>query len=796
MLNNYLTILWRTISRQPAYALLNLSCLTIGIIASLLILLYLDFELNYDRFHVKADHIYRVETPSILREGKLMEVNWVNTPALTGHFMHQDYPEIEEYTRVYKCFQEDAVVFETDEKTIEEPNVYFVDSTILNIFSLDFIHGNPSKALHGPDKIIINETLAERLFGNENPVGKTLTTELTHVLPDAKSDYSLAITGVYRDLPRNSHLPLHALVSAESDPKFKDYYFRRFAYATYALLQKDANPAVVAPKLSDLYEKHLNPDLESMKWHANHSLIPLTDIHINESGGMTYIWIFAGIGFLLLLISIISYVNLVTAQASKRSMEVGIRKVMGGNRQQLIVQFLSESMMFTCLAFLLALCLTSWLITPLNGLFDLQLEAANLWHPQLMMGMAGLLFVIGILGGSYPAFFLASFQPISIMKGKTAKGAPLRRVLVAVQFAVVIFVLVSTGMIYEQLQFLRNKDLGFDQEQVVRLAFPSEEGLVKLPVLKDLLKQSPLISSAGTSSFNPGVGMTRRPFSADGSDNLDAQFAYYGDVDYDYFATMDMEILEGRNYSPEHQEDAATKILVNETFGQQFGLKELIGQKIRFGDKGNPNFVEIIGVVKDFHQNNLHHPIAGQVFLLSPASYNLAVKIDQNVPEALAHIEQSWAQVFPNEALNFRFMDEVVQAGYDTDKIRGHLFLLLSILTVLITFLGLFGLASYMVSQRIKEIGIRRVLGATLSNVVTLIAKDFLILVVLAALPAFGFTWYFINEWLQDFAYRTEMNYLIFGLVLIGTLVLTLGVTGLHAVRATGVNPAESLKSE
>ncbi|MFT4973307.1 MAG: putative ABC transport system permease protein, partial [Saprospiraceae bacterium] len=295
---------------------------------------------------------------------------------------------------------------------------------------------------------------------------------------------------------------------------------------------------------------------------------------------------------------------------------------------------------------------------------------------------------------------------------------------------------------------------------------------------------------------NPGVGMFRRPFSADGSDDLEVQFVYYGDVDYDYFETMEMEIIAGRNFSTEHADDAETKILVNETFGRQFGLNNLIGQKIRFGDKNNPDFVTVIGVVKDFHQSNLHDPIAGQAFILSPSSYNLAVKIDHNIPEALAHIEKSWAQVFPAEALDYRFMDDVLQEGYETDQIRGRIFLLLSVLTILITFLGLFGLASYMVSQRIKEIGIRRVLGATLSNVVTMVAKDFLILVALAALPAFGLAWYFINEWLQDFAYQTEINYVIFGLVLLGTFVLTLGVTGLHAVRATGVNPAESLKNE
>ena len=782
--------------RQPAYAILNLSCLTVGLTAAILILLYLDFEANFDRFHEKADRIYRVETNAIKTKEKVLEVNWINTSALLGPYVKQDFPEVEAYTRLFRFYHNEVVEFEVDGKSIEEEHIALADTGVLDVFTFDFIQGDPKDALTGPNKIILAESLAQRIFGKTNPIGSVLKSNLAHVLPEVDPDYEFIVSGVYRDFPPNSHRRLNALISAESDPKLAEYYFRRFTFATYVLLHQEAKPEVLEKEISSIYGRYMDPNIEMLLEEAIHELVPLRAIHMNQTGGESYLYIFAAIGFLLLLIAIISYVNLVTAQASKRALEVGVRKVMGSSRSQLIVQFLSESFVFSAIALGLGLTLVFSMIDPLNEWLNLELSAQLLRQSSMIGGLFLLLFLLTFLGGAYPAFFLSSFQPVSILKGKTSKGAPLRRGLLAVQFSIVIFVLVSTGMVYEQLQFLRQKDLGFNQDQIIRLALETDEVLEKVPVLTSALKQSPLISQVGSSTFLPGTGLPRRPISADNGPDQESQFVYFGSIDYDFLETLDMQLVAGRNYSEDHPEDAEENIIVNETLAKNFGLENPLGEKIRFGDKKNPNHVTIIGVVKDFHHTTLHDPIGSQMYMFAPASYHLAIKVDQDIPAGIAHIEKSWKQIFPNEAFKYHFLDEDIQAGYEVDQVRGNIFLLFSLLTIFITFLGLFGLVAYIARQRIREIGIRKVLGADLWDVVFLMSKDFLLLVSFAALPAFAIAWYFINNWLQDFAYRAEMNYLIYGLVLLSMLLLTFLITSIHAARTTRLNPAETLKYE
>ncbi len=796
MLKNYFKIIWRTIYRQPVYAILNLSCLTVGLTAAILILLYLDFEINFDRFHEKSDRIYRVETNSIKTKEKTIEVNWINTSALLGPYVKQDFPAVEAYTRLFRFFHNEVVEFEVDGKSIEEEHIALADTGVLEVFTFDFIHGDPQEALTGPNKIILAQSLAQRIFGDTNPMGKIMKSNLAHVLPDVEPDFEFIVSGVYRDFPRNSHRRLNALISAESDPKLSEYYFRRFTFATYVLLHKEADAEALEKDISSIYGKYMDPDIEMFMEEAVHELVPLREIHMNQTGGAAYVYVFAAVGFLLLLIAIISYVNLVTAQASKRALEVGVRKVMGSSRTQLVVQFLSESLVFSTIALTLAVALVFSTIDPLNELLSLELSAQLLGKSSMIGGLFLLLFLLTFLGGAYPAFFLSSFQPISILKGKTSKGAPLRRGLLAVQFAIVIFVLITTGMIYEQLQFLRQKDLGFNQDQIIRLGLETDEVLEKLPVLTSALKQSPLIAKVGSATFLPGTGLPRRPISTDGGPDQESQFVFFGSIDYDFLETLDMHLVAGRNYSPDHPEDEEKNIIVNEALAKSFGLENPVGEKVRFGDKRNPSHVTIIGVVKDFHHTTLHDPIGSQMYMLAPASYHLAIKIDQNIPAGIAHIEKSWKQIFPNEPFKYHFLDADIQAGYEVDQIRGNIFLLFSCLTIFITFLGLFGLVAYIARQRIREIGIRKVLGAGIWDIVLLMSKDFLLLVSFAALPAFAIAWYFINNWLQDFAYRAEMNYLIYGLVLLLMLLLTFLITSVHAARTTNLNPADTLKYE
>ena len=384
------------------------------------------------------------------------------------------------------------------------------------------------------------------------------------------------------------------------------------------------------------------------------------------------------------------------------------------------------------------------------------------------------------------------------MKGKLVKGTPMRKALVAVQFAVVIFVLTCTGMVYEQLQFLKQKNLGFDRDQILQLTFAGNEAIEKAPVLKEILLENPNILETSTCSFTPGLGgMIRRPISANGTAGQEPQFIYQGHIDYDYFSTMDIELLAGRNFSPDFPGDQQNSVIVNEAMIRNFGLEEpVIGEKIRWGDKNNPNFFTVIGVINDFHQSSLHSPIESQIFHFRPASTQLTVKMGDEVAKGIAHIKNSWATFFPDQPFEYRFLDEALQSHYIADHRRGRLFFSFSILTIFIAFLGLFGLASYLAKQRTKEMGIRKVFGASVVKMIVLMTKNFLWLVVLSALPAFVIAWYVIQKWLDNFAFQVNMNYLIFAIILLFTLLLTFVTTGFHAFRAAQINPAKTLKYE
>ena len=794
MFKNYLTIIQRNLSRQPVYSILNLTCLTLGIVAVLFILLYLNFELKYDRFHANADRIYRVETTSIKTHEKVMDVEWRSTPANLGVFIMQDYPGIENCVRFFQFWQNESVRFRFADKSLEEEDVFAVDATVFQTFSFDLISGDPLTALNGPNKIILSKSLAQQIFGDEDPIGKILASSLVHTFPDTNRDYSLMVTGVYRDNPKNSHLIAEAMISSETDPHLEEYYFNRFNVYTFLLLGHRTNPSTVAPRLSEVYEKYLNAEREPVMTSANHELIPLTKIHMNETGGFVYVYILGAVALLLLLIAGISYINLVTARASGRGLEIGIRKVMGSHRWQIATQFLSESLFFTLVSLLTAIGLVIMSVGSLNKMLGMQLDSWQLTEFPVPFGIVAIILLLGILGGSYPAFFMASFEPVGVMKGKLTRSTPIRTSLVAIQLAAVIFVVTCTGLIFNQLQYLRSKNLGFDKEHVVMLSLPEQNETKDWLALKNALAQSPHISSSGTSSFIPGVGNMRiGPVSAEGSGDHEQRFAHVGRIDYDFLPTMGIELISGRNFSRNFPGDSLQAVIINETFVSNFGMKDPIGKKMRFGGRGNPNFFQVIGIVRDFHQNSLYDSIQSQMFLLR-SSNNLSIKISKNLPKAMDHIEQSWEQVFPNATFTYQFLDDQLQGAYEADQIRGKVFLSLSSLTIVISFLGLFGLASYLAKQRVREIGIRKILGAGLRDVILLMTRDFLIMVVIAAIPGFTIAWFTFSRWLEKFAFRIQIDYLLFGFVLLFTLLLTFITTSLHAIRSAQINPAKVLK--
>lgn len=798
MIKNYLLIIWRNFYRQPTFTVLNLSGLTVGIAATLIILLYIDFEFNFDRFHENASDIYRVEADKINTHNKTMDVDWVSASNNLAYYLKQDYPEIKEVVRFYEFHQNERIRFQYQGQEFEEAEVVTTDSSLFDVFSYQLLGGNPQEALRGPNKIVLSQRLAERIFEDEEPVGKTLETKLVHAITGLEEDYNLVVSGVFANTPRNTHLYAQAFISAETDPYLLEYYFKRFQTLTYVQLNPSANPTELAPKLTAIYDTYLDPQIEPVLKSIDHELVPLTKIHFEETGGLTYLYIFSAIGFLILLIAGISYVNLVTAQGSKRAQEIGIRKVLGSNRKQLIFQFLMESFCLSLLALFLAISLLNIGIPYINATLDLYLESSQLWQPQVILGLLGILFLLGILGGSYPAFILSAFKPITTLKGKLVKSTPVRKALVGIQFAVVIFVLVCTGMIYDQLNFIRNKDLGFRQEQVVRLTLSGAENMEQGPLLKELLLSDPNILKTSTSSFTPGLfGMARRPVSAKGTAGEEPQLCWSGNIDYDYLNTYEIELLKGRNFSSEFPGDRENSVLVNEAFVQNFGLEApLLGAEVRWGDKGNPNFFTVIGVVKDFHQSSLHSPIESQVFRFRPESNLLSVQLGKDIQAGINHIEKTWASVFPNQPFEYQFLDDLFQQRYEADQRRGQIFFAFSILTIFIAFLGLFGLASYLAKQRTKEIGIRKVFGAPVWNLVLLLSKNFLVLVLVVALPTFVIAWYVVQQWLDNFAFQVELNYLIFAVALLFTLILTFLTTSFHAIQVSSLNPAKTLRYE
>jgi putative ABC transport system permease protein len=758
-------------------------------------LLYIDFEVNYDSIHSKADRIYRVTTKSIKTHEREIVAGWQNTPAPLGPTIKQEYSGVEAYTRLYKFWVSEDISLINEEKAFQESYVYAADSTIFNVFTYELKSGNPRDALEGPNKIILSESLAKRIFGDMEAVGKIIQTNLAHEVPNTKPEYSLLVTGIFKDLPKNVHLFSEAIISDETDPHLHEYYYNSFNVFTYLLLYPHTDPKAIEKNLTNVYSKHLDASIDPVLVSATHELHALKKIHLDATGGLIYVYIFEGIAFLILLIAGISYVNLTTAQAARRSLEIGLRKVMGCNRRELVNQFLTESVFMTLVSVAIAVVLVVTLMPKINTALNLSLMYQQLWQPQVLLGLFAIIICLGIMGGSYPALFLSAFEPLKAIKAKVTNKAPLRKILVSVQLSVVTFVLIGTGLIYEQLQYVRSKDLGFDKLHVIKLTLPAATEKIKTGTLQNALMENQNIVSVGTSSFTPGGDdMGKRPVAVDGSEGQEQKFVRFGKIDYNFLTTMGIEFASGRNFSTEFPGDSSA-VIVNESFVKEFGLKEPIGDKVRQGGKENPNFFTVVGVTKDFHQSSLYTPIEPQMFLYRSSS-QLFIKVRGNVQTAIAQIENVWEQNFPDESFSYMFLDDQLQDGYKGDQIRAKVFLTLSILTIFIAFLGLFGLASYLANQRIKEIGVRKVLGASVRDVIILITRDFVILALISAIPSFFLSWYMINEWLQTFAFKTEINYLIFAVALAFTVLLTFVTTGMHALKAATSNSLENLRSD
>jgi len=778
MLKNYFKIILRNSKKFKTYTFINISGLAVGMAVFILILLYVQHHLKYDRFHQKADQIYRVDMEFPLEaDSKSAITSMVIAPKL-----HDIFPEFQKITRLRDYGK---VTVSYSDKKFNENRFFLADTTIFDIFSFEFVQGNPTNALINPQSIVITESTAKKYFGDADPIGKTLLVENKDIFQ---------VSAVIKDLPSQSHFHLDFLAPISILGEIQNPWGH--SGYTYVLLPKNFSLA----ELHEKFDKALT--IDNLGWGINgmkFRLQPITCIHLyshktGEIEGNTdvrYLYIFSTIALLILLIGCMNFMNMATARSAHRNKEVGIRKVFGSYRFQLMGQFLSESILTSFVALLLALILVELLLPFFNALVQTEIQFDLLHDKHLLAGCIIIAFIVGLLSGSYPGIYLSAFQPIQIFKGISRSGygaARLRKILVVIQFTITISLIIATIVVQNQLIYVRHKKLGFQKENIISI--PIRDGSLRKQYqsFKNELKQIPGIVNVSTANATPYSGglltiIKEKRF----------QFKL---VDYDYITTMGLELVKGRNFSEMNSTDSLAFIL-NESAVKWFGWEDPIGREFK-GALKKEGKGTVIGVVRDFHDNSLHQSIEPLAFEIFPKHFNrFFVKIrPEDVTATLNSIEKKWQKFDPQHPFEYSFMDEDYDKLYHSDQQMGNIFKYFSLLAIIIACQGLFGLAAYIAEQRTREIGIRKVVGASVLNIVSLLSGEFIKLVLFANIIALPIAYFAMNKWLQDFAYRINITWWIFLLAGTVALTMTLITVSFQSIKAAVANPVESLRYE
>lgn len=799
MLKNLLKISIRTILKDRTYSLLNVTGLTIGITCSMFLLMYILHELSYDRYHENAKNIYRVV--SNIKETD-NAFTWAVAQIPLADELRDNYPEVQNAVRF---FGTGRTIYKNGEKQFYEEEFYLTDSTVFDMFTYKFIHGEPATALDNPFTLVLTETTAKKYFSDiSEAVGQSIQNE---------AGEEFKITGIIEDVPLNSHFIFDGLISRSTRRDFVGSW-GNFGVFTYIQLPEGYDLSKMYTSFDKIIKERVNPIFEQFGIKIVYELQPILDIHLyskiqdeaEEGGDITYIYIFASVAAFMLLIACINYMNLATARSVNRAKEVGVRKVMGSQRRQLIAQFIAESVVIALIAMVISLVLIYVLLPTFNSLANKSLPFSYIFQGPIILSLLAIVIFVGIVGGSYPAFYLSGFSPINVLKGKlTTKGgsAVFRKFLVAFQFMISIFMLISTLIVFDQLQFMRNKDLGFEKERVVRIGMNERALREKSQVLINQLKQMPEISSVGTASSSPGLGIGKLLLKVEDNEGklVDRGVDLYA-ADYDFVSTLGMKVVTGRDFSREFPSDTTFGALVNESMVKRMSWENPIGKKFVFSD-GNPDTPDnertVVGVVKDYHQNSLYDPIEPLMILMAPRNGFVFVRTEEgDVRKSLAAIESAWKEIFPTYTFEYDFLDADFNSQYKADEKRSQIFTAFSGLTIVIACLGLLGLAAFTTEQRTKEIGVRKVIGASVQNLVVLISREFFLLVGIGMIVAFPLAWFFTNDWLQNFAYRIELKgeWPTFILSALLAFIITLMTVGFHVVRAASANPVKSLRDE
>jgi len=788
MLKNLIKIAFRNIVKEKIYSAINIVGLTIGITCSVFLLMYILDELSYDRYHKNADNIYRVV--SDIREPDNAFV-WAVAQIPLADELRDNYPEVSNAVRFFGL---NRTLYKNGDKQFYETDFFLADSTVFDMFTYEFISGDPATALDNPFSIVLTEKVAIKYFGGaEQALGQSLQNQ---------QGEEHKVTAVLKDVPLNSHFRFSALISRRSQPGYQGSW-GSFGVFTYIQLPSGYDLSKMYGSLDKIIKEKVNTIFDQFNIKITYVLQPITEIHLHskiqdeaEAGGdITYIYIFAVIATFMLIIACINYMNLATARSANRSKEVGLRKVMGSQRRQLITQFMTESIVIACISLVFAVVLIYALLPGFNTLANKELPFSYVLQLMVLFSLIGIVIFVGIVGGSYPAFYLSGFNPVSVLKGKmAARGGSVifRKVLVVFQFGISIFMLICTMLVFEQLKYIRNKDLGFDKARVIRLDLSEKEMRDKSSVLAERLKQIPIVTNVGMANTSPGQGISKNLIKVEDEEGKlsDRGVDLYA-ADFDFIKTMAMTIVQGRDFSRDVPSDTTYAVLVNEAMVKRMAWTNPLGKKFVFDDGGSnktPTVTQVIGIVKDYHQNSLYDPI--EPLLIYPAkdlNYVFVRTAEGDVKESVASVEKAWNETFPNSIFEYEFLDQDFNSQYKADEKRSLIFTMFSGLTIVIACLGLLGLSAFTTEQRTKEIGVRKVIGASVRGLIYLVSKEFFLLVGIGTIISFPFAWYLTEAWLQNFAYRIELinEWQTFFFSALLACLITLATVSFHVVRCS-----------
>ena len=815
MFKNYLKLAWRNLAKNKTFSMINIFGLSIGLTCCMLISIYIANEMSYDIHHNNGDRVFQLGTDFLIEgESKLA----ANTSGAVGRLMQQEFPEIEKTARLMRLWRDDKTLFQYERngsmQSFYETKGYIADSSFFQVITFPFIAGNSATALTEPNTVVVSQEIAQKMFGNEPAVGKVV-----RISSSTHGDHDYKITGVYTPPPTPSHIDARFIVSfgggnANSFANNNPSLVNNNMFYTYLLLKEGANAKTLQARFPAFINTHMGEQLKGMGKQRRHFLTPIKDVYLNAGiednvipgGSKTSLYILASIALLTLFIACINFMNLSTSSSAKRATEVGVRKVLGAEKNSLVKQYLGESIMMAMIAMLLAFVL-ALLVQPLfERVSGKTLSISLQQHAILFAGLVVLALITGFIAGLYPAFYLSSFKPIKVLKGRftnSLAAVSLRKGMVVFQFVISIVLIIASVVIATQMKYLQNKDLGFTKDQQVIIPLRTATAKAMTATFRTEVANNPSVVSIGASMAYPGIFHPQDwSMYKEGQTMQNSRKIYINLVDDQFQQTLEMQPVAGRLFSPAFPADTLDRFVINEEAVKQFGFanaEAAVGKWMAFDWEGEQQRFTIIGVVKNFHFKDLHaaiEPFAFRMYNSTGFNYLIVHTKGNDVNSALSGLQTSWKKLNPNEPFEYSFLDLDFQKNYEADARQARLINAFTIIAIIISCLGLFALAAFSAEQRTKEIGIRKVLGASVGSVITLLSKDFLQLVLVAAIVSSPLAWYAMNKWLQNFEYRVGISWQVFVFTPLLAMVIAFVTISFQAVKAAISNPGKSLRSE